>query len=70
MADDDDTDRWVAHRQEGWTVETEHAHDPLSVHDTFDDALSALGERRHDDSSPTEPEQPIVEEHSSEPKDV
>lgn len=69
MADDDDTDRWVAHRQEGWTVETEHAHDPLSVHDTFDDALSALGERRRD-SSPTEPEQPIVEEHSSEPKDV
>lgn len=43
MADDDHDNRWLAHRREGWTVETDHHHEPVSVHETFDDAREALG---------------------------
>jgi hypothetical protein len=52
MAHDDDEDRWVAHRREGWTVETDHGHDPISVHETFEHARSALhtGENGDEDA--------------------
>jgi len=38
----DDADRWVAHRREGWTVEQPGQGNPVSTHDTFDEARTAL----------------------------
>lgn len=37
-----DDDRWVAHRREGWTVESPERREPVSVHDDFDEARAAL----------------------------
>jgi hypothetical protein len=41
----DDADRWVAHRREGWTVEQPGQGEPVSTHDTFDEARTALTDR-------------------------
>lgn len=47
-----DEERWVAHRQEGWTVESPDRRDPVSVHDDFDEARAALHEDSEVDGQP------------------
>jgi len=45
MPDDDDS-VWVAHRTEGWTVESGTCHEPLAVYHRFDDACTDAARRR------------------------
>lgn len=41
-------ERWVAHRREGWTVESAECRAPVSVHDAFDDARAAKRDDNRD----------------------
>ena len=66
MTEDQDNDRWVAHRREGWTVESAERRRPVSVHDDFDDARAAL----HDDVTATDtPGDAALPQPSNEPPD-
>lgn len=35
-------DHWVAHRREGWTVESHSVFGPVSTHETFSDACAEV----------------------------
>lgn len=58
MTTDDTDDRWVAHRREGWTVESPERRDPVSVHDDFDDARAALHDHTEDTDETNDEEPP------------
>lgn len=55
MPENHEEERWVAHRHEGWTVESAERRAAVSVHDDFDDARAAQG-----DDPPARPSNPAA----------